>query len=265
MSAACGSCSAAGAAGARAGVSGANGSQSAGMACAPPPMDGIADEGAGPGANKGDDAVGGAGANRSNAAGDDEGGAIGAAGGVTAGASALRRTPGSQLLLKAGGLDQSEARERLFKFFVERGIEPQRLVLEGWSPLRELLASYNRVDLALDTQPYSGGLTTCEALWMGVPVVTFPRQSLASRHSTSYLANAGCEAFVAADLPGYIELATGWAGRPQALAEVRRGLRQQLRESPVCDAPRFARDLLAVLRQEYERRAALATLQGRGA
>ena len=177
----------------------------------------------------------------------------------------LRRAPGSQLLLKAGGQDQPEAQARLFEFFGGRGIEPQRLVLEGWSPLRELLATYNRVDLALDTQPYSGGLTTCEALWMGVPVVTFPGQSLASRHSTSYLANAGCEAFIAADLQAYIDLATSWAGRLPALAEVRRGLRQQLRESPVCDARRFAHDLLAVLKQEVERRAALATLQGRGA
>jgi predicted O-linked N-acetylglucosamine transferase (SPINDLY family) len=184
---------------------------------------------------------------------------------LAAWAEILRRVPDSQLMLKAGGLDQPAAVKRLLVNFAERGIARERILFEGWSPSRDLLASYNRVDLALDTQPYSGGLTTCEALWMGVPVITIPGQRLASRHSTSYLASVGCQQFVAGDLPGYIELATSWAGRHEALAAVRAGLREQLRASPVCDAPRFARDLLHLLRQEWERRAALAARQESGA
>jgi predicted O-linked N-acetylglucosamine transferase (SPINDLY family) len=126
------------------------------------------------------------------------------------------------------------------------------VLLEGGSPHRELLASYSRVDLALDTQPYSGGLTTCEALWMGVPVVTFPGSTFAGRHSTSHLINAEYEQFVAADLAGYIDLAAAWAVRLAELAAIRQQMRERVRRSPLCDAPRFASDFLALLRQAWE-------------
>ena len=114
------------------------------------------------------------------------------------------------------------------------------------------------VDLALDTQPYSGGLTTCEALWMGVPVITFPGQTFAGRHAYSHLMNASYPQFVASDLPGYIDLAAGWASRLEELAALRAGMRDQVWRSPLCDAPRFARDLLAVLQQAWQSRAGLA-------
>jgi protein O-GlcNAc transferase len=127
-------------------------------------------------------------------------------------------------------------------------------VLEGGSPHRELLASYNHVDLALDTQPYSGGLTTCEALWMGVPVVTFPGRTFAGRHSVSHLSNAGYPQFIAADRPGYIDLAVDWAHRLPELAAIRQQMREQMRRSPLCDAPRFASDLLNLLQQAWESR-----------
>src|SRR5262249_52401275 len=70
----------------------------------------------------------------------------------------LRRIPTSRLLLKFGGLNQAPVQERVLRNFAARGIDPQRIMLEGWSPLRDNLAAYTRVDLALDTQPYSGGL-----------------------------------------------------------------------------------------------------------
>ena len=89
------------------------------------------------------------------------------------------------------------------------------------------MASYQRIDLALDTQPYSGGLTTCEALWMGVPVVTCPGQGFASRHSTSHLTNAGLGQFVAADIEGYLELAVDWASRLDELGQLRGQIRQR--------------------------------------
>ena len=164
----------------------------------------------------------------------------------------LRRVPNSRLLLKYGGLDDPQVQERLQGEFARRGVEPERIVLEGWSPHRELLAAYNRVDLALDTQPYSGGLTTCEALWMGVPVITFPGQTFAGRHSVSHLTNAGYPQFIAADAAGYVDLAVQWAGRLDELSAIRSQMREQVRQSPLCDAPRFARDLLAVLTAAWE-------------
>jgi protein O-GlcNAc transferase len=173
---------------------------------------------------------------------------------LTAWAEVLRRVPASQLLLKYGGLNELATQAQLRGFFAERGVAEERIVLEGWSPPRELLAAYHRVDLALDTQPYSGGLTTCEALWMGVPVVTYPGQTFAGRHSTSYLSNCGCEQFVATDRAGYVDLAVEWANRLEELAAIRAGLRERLRSSHVCDARTFADDLLALLRHEWEAR-----------
>ena len=171
-------------------------------------------------------------------------------------AKILQRMPNSRLLLKTRALKQPELRERIHLHFAQHGIGPQRIVLEGDSPRRELLESYGRVDLALDTQPYSGGVTTCEALWMGVPVVTFPGSTFAGRHSTSHLSNAGLEQFVAADLPGYIELAVHWASRREALAIIRAHLREQMRQSPLCDARQFANDFLALLQAAWQRHSA---------
>ena len=164
-------------------------------------------------------------------------------------AQILLRVPSSQLLIKNRSLNQSELRNRLHAHFAQQGIPPQRVLLEGGSPHLELLAEYGRVDLALDTQPYSGGLTTCEALWMGVPVITFPGKSFAGRHSTSHLVNAGLEQFIAHDLGGYIELAVDWAGRVKELTALRSQMRSQLANSPLCNAKEFAGDLLSLLRQ----------------
>jgi protein O-GlcNAc transferase len=119
-----------------------------------------------------------------------------------------------------------------------------------------LMAHYNRIDLALDTQPYSGGLTTCEALWMGVPVITWPGRTFAGRHSVSHLTNAGYPQFIAADREGYVELAVEWANRLEELAVIRAEMRERVRQSPLCDAPRFARDFLAVIRDAWEKQTA---------
>jgi protein O-GlcNAc transferase len=166
-------------------------------------------------------------------------------------ADILRRVPTARLLLKFNGLDDRRLQSDLHRWFSDRGVEAARIQFEGGSPHFEFLAAYNRVDLALDTQPYSGGLTTCEALWMGVPVITFPGNTFAGRHTTSHLMNAGYPQFVAKDLPGYVELAVQWANRLDELAEIRAGMREQVRKSPLCDAPRFAKDFLNVMEQAW--------------
>jgi protein O-GlcNAc transferase len=167
-------------------------------------------------------------------------------------AAILQRLPNSRLFLKYGGLDDPTLQSQLRQEFQTRGIYPVRLLLEGWSPSREFLAAYNRVDLALDTQPYSGGLTTCEALHMGVPTITFPSQTFAGRHATSYLANIGLTNFIAADLSSYIDLALDWATRPADLAPLRLELRHRLHQSPIGNAPQFARDFLHLLNTAHQ-------------
>ena len=110
------------------------------------------------------------------------------------------------------------------------------------------MRQYNDIDIVLDPFPYSGGLTTCEALWMGVPTVTVPGEIFASRHSMSHLSNAGLADWVASDVAAYIELAVAKASDIEALPALRSGLRAQVKASPLCDAPRFGRNLGAALR-----------------
>ena len=111
---------------------------------------------------------------------------------------------------------------------------------------------YNQIDLVLDPFPYSGGLTTCEALWMGVPTITMPKEIFASRHSVSHLSNAGLADWVVADVPAYIALAVAKAADRDGLARLRAGLRAQVKASPLCDAPRFGRNLGAALRHVWQ-------------
>ena len=98
------------------------------------------------------------------------------------------------------------------------GIDPAGVEFLGWSPHAELLAQYDAIDVALDPFPYSGGLTTCEALWMGVPVITCPGETFASRHSLSHLSNVGLTETIARDLDEYVEIAVALAGDLPRLA-----------------------------------------------
>jgi protein O-GlcNAc transferase len=171
-------------------------------------------------------------------------------------ASILQCVPNSRLYLKYMGLHEAQTQRRLLSLFAARGIAANRLLFEGFSSHVELLGRYHYVDIALDTQPYSGGLTTCEALWMGVPVVTFPGRTFAGRHSMSHMMNAGYGHFVAEDVTGYIDLAVTWASRLDALALIRSEMRDRVRSSPLCDAPRFGHDLTALLIEIAARRIA---------
>ncbi len=167
-------------------------------------------------------------------------------------AEILRRVPSARLSLKYVGLDQPDSARRFRDEFAKRGIDGSRISLEGWSENLQAMARYNEIDLALDTQPYSGGLTTCEALWMGVPVITCPGAGFASRHSTSHVTNAGYSQFVASDLAGYVDLAVEWATRLDDLAAIRAEMRDRISRSPLCDGPQFAQDFLALIRAAWE-------------
>jgi protein O-GlcNAc transferase len=114
------------------------------------------------------------------------------------------------------------------------------------------MAQYGDVDIVLDPFPYSGGLTTCEALWMGVPTITLPGEIFASRHSVSHLSNAGLADWAAASIEDYVDMAVARAADLEALAQLRAGLREKVRLSPLCDAPRFGRGLGAALRHTWK-------------
>jgi predicted O-linked N-acetylglucosamine transferase (SPINDLY family)/thioredoxin-like negative regulator of GroEL len=156
-------------------------------------------------------------------------------------AKVLQAVPGSQLFLKTKLLDNPAVRQTTRDRFAAHGIEPERLVLEAHAPRAELLAAYNRVDIALDTFPYPGGTTSVEALWMAVPVLTRRGDSFLSRLGESICLNAGLPDWIASDEDEYVRKAVAFAQDLPRLARLRAGLRTQVLASPLFDAPRFAR------------------------
>jgi len=152
----------------------------------------------------------------------------------------LHGCPGSSLLVKNRHLDSAQNRQFFGNRFQKFGIGPERLQLEGPEPHFEFLRAYERMDVALDTFPYNGGTTTTEALWQGVPVVTFYGDRWASRTSASLLRAAGLDEFVASNTDGYVDLAMRLVNHPIKLT------REQLRQSAVCDTRGFARQMEAL-------------------
>lgn len=168
-------------------------------------------------------------------------------------AELLHEHPGSQLLLKGSAFGVEQKRARIIKTMAAHGITADRLLMEGHSNHYALFDTYNRVDIALDPWPYSGGLTTCEALLMGVPVVTLPGPTFAGRHSATHLANAGLPELVVNDWEGYRARVRDLASNLDTLAQIRLHLRDIMLASPVCDGRRFAGHLAVALRAVWQR------------
>ncbi len=167
-------------------------------------------------------------------------------------ATILGSVPGARLICKAPQLDQAPVVEAMKARLAAAGIDPGRVTLRGASDHRTHLSAYADVDIALDPFPYSGGLSTCEALWMGVPTVTLPGRSFASRHTLSHQENAGLSGWAAASKEQYVALAVARASDLDELATLRGGLRAQVAASPLCDAPRFGRSLGEALRNTWQ-------------
>ena len=163
----------------------------------------------------------------------------------------LRRIPDARMVLKTHQFSDAETVTEVMKAFAAQGIAASRLDLRGASAHRAFLGEYNGIDIVLDPFPYSGGLTTCEALWMGVPTITLPGETFASRHSVSHLSNTGLGDWVADDLAAYVEMAVERSRDIGSLASLRAGLRQRTKISPLCDAPKFGRGLSLALRRAW--------------
>lgn len=173
---------------------------------------------------------------------------------VRAWAAILKHCPGARLLLKAHGALSACVRQHLTEAFARCGVDPARLEFADRVPSTEdHLDFYNRVDVALDTFPYQGTTTTCEALWMGVPVVTLVGAPHRQRVSYSILRNLGLEETIAHTEEEYIETALRLARSPQALARLRREIPPRLRASILCDPPRFTRQFEEALRAAWQR------------
>lgn len=167
---------------------------------------------------------------------------------LSAWARLLDRCPGSRLLLKNHSMLQSELRAALLERAGKAGLDPSRI--EPMSPTpdsRSHLGAYANVDIALDTFPYAGTTTTCEALHMGVPVVSMAGVSHHERVGLSILSGVGLANLCARDHDAYVETALRLAADRPRLATLRRDLRPMLAGSVVCDAAAFARRFCAAI------------------
>lgn len=170
---------------------------------------------------------------------------------IAAWAEIIKAVPDSRLLLKAGTLQNEAACDELRRRFAACGLDGARLDLRGPSSHPEMLRQYGEIDIALDPFPFNGGMTTLEALWMGVPVVTVAGQGVVSRQTVSALANLGLTELAFPDVSSYIDGAVALARDTHRLVELRRDIRQRMAASPLLQAEQFARDLEALYRRMW--------------
>ncbi len=163
---------------------------------------------------------------------------------IKAWAEIIKSVPGSHLVLKAKGLNDEQTRQRYLHYFVDQGIDAERIeILPPEKNMLDHLAQYQRIDIALDTFPYNGTTTTCEALWMGVPVIVLEGDRHVSRVGVSIMKQASLEEFIASDLQHYQQLAINLANEKEKLAILRRNLRNHLKQSLLTNAKSFTQEL----------------------
>ena len=168
-------------------------------------------------------------------------------------ARVLAEVPNSRLFLKARQLYRSSARDDVIEQFARHGVAPSRLILEGPEERANYFAAYNRVDIALDPFPYTGGTTTAEALWMGVPVLTLSGTHFLARQGVGLMMNAGLPDWIASDRDDYVARAVAHAKDLEGLAALRTRLRAQVLASPVFDAARIAMHYEEALRAMWKK------------
>ena len=167
-------------------------------------------------------------------------------------AAILARLPDARLVIKTEALDELAVRKDLLEALAGRGIAAERVALRGFEEqLADHLDRYREIDIALDSTPYTGTTTTCEALWMGVPVVTLAGVRHVSRVGASLLGRLGLDELVADSLQGYVEIAVALAGDPARLAALRERMRERMRASPLTDEAGFAASVEAAIREMW--------------
>ena len=159
----------------------------------------------------------------------------------------LQEVPQAKLILQNRQFNSLRIREQLREQLILSGIRPDKVSLKKSVPRTEYLAAHAHIDIILDTFPFPGGTTTCEALWMGVPTVTLAGNTMIARQGASLLACAGLTDWVANDIEDYVAKTISHATDLKKLARLRGGLRQQVLASPLFDGSRFARNFEAAL------------------
>jgi protein O-GlcNAc transferase len=166
----------------------------------------------------------------------------------------LKATPDSRLIMKTFSFRDETTRRYIMNIFTENDISAGRIELLSPNPsITDHLNIYNFIDIALDTFPYNGVTTTCEAMWMGVPVITLSGRTPASRAGVSLLSNVGLPELVARTPDEYVSIAVNLAGNPDRLQSLREHLRDTTACSPLCNAKTFTANLETCYRQMWEK------------
>jgi predicted O-linked N-acetylglucosamine transferase (SPINDLY family) len=171
-------------------------------------------------------------------------------------ASVLHAVVGSRMIVLA---PTGKSRQRFLNAMKSHGVDPARIEFASSQARTPYLASFHRIDICLDTWPYAGGTTTCDSLWMGVPVLTRPGPTAMSRSGVSILSNLGHPEWISHSSQELVASAQVLARGLSVLAVLRRGLREQMRRSPLMDAGKFARSMESAYRTAWERSASPGT------
>ncbi len=163
----------------------------------------------------------------------------------------MNTIPGSKLFLKTKGLGEDIVQKNIRDLFAEHGIEENRLIFAGGSKHEEHMQVFNQVDICLDPYPYTGGLTTCESLYMGVPVVTLPGPTFAGRHAATHLNTVGLDEWIVDSEDAYVRKVAELASDTKKLSQIRQGLREKVKSSPLIDGKRFAVNLEKAFRHMW--------------
>ncbi|MDC0404173.1 hypothetical protein OAM26_03975 [Porticoccaceae bacterium] len=161
----------------------------------------------------------------------------------------LNAVPNSRLFIKGTGLEKADFRASLQRRLLIHGFTPEQVTLEGAAPREQFLASYQKIDIALDPFPYSGATTTVEALWCGLPVIALAGDRMVWRMAKSILTQAGHPEWVAEDQQAFVELAANLASDPEKLAQLRVNQRDKLLSGPLFDANNYSQKVGASLRR----------------
>jgi len=160
-------------------------------------------------------------------------------------AKILLAVPGARLILHSHA---GRHWERITQLFADQGVAADRIEILQMLSMKDYIEQYRRIDIALDPFPYAGATTTCDALWMGVPVVTLAGRTAVGRAGVSILSNVGRTEWIARSREHYMQLAIDLAGDLPRLAQSRLTLRQQMRNSPLMDEKGYARGIEAAYR-----------------
>lgn len=165
-------------------------------------------------------------------------------------AEILNSLPEARLVVL--GVDADLAGKRILQRFAQAGVPETRLTLIKHLPLEDYFRTFNDVDIALDTTPYSGGTTTCDTLWMAVPVLTVTGSRTMSRSAASILSTVGLTDWICSTPDEYVRKAVEWSRNQDMLVDLRKTLRGRMQESPMMDEIRFARDIEAAYRRMWD-------------